>query len=152
MNAKVSVALLLLAVAAVSSKKISYQTCARSSLGHINYVDVTPCDQEPCVFRRGRKENITISFLPPDKAITEAKIYAYGIKGFLRIPLPLNHDVCQGYGLSCPLNTDLPLHLVFPVEINGKYPVPAGNYKLEVHMKDQNNDLVICGMIDLEVA
>ncbi|KAL9972355.1 hypothetical protein ACROYT_G018640, partial [Oculina patagonica] len=99
MNTKVSVALLLLAVAAVSSKTISFQKCGSSPFG---LVDITPCDQEPCVFRRGRRETITISFTAYD-VITEATIYAYGIKGFWRIPLPINHDACQGYGLTYPL-------------------------------------------------
>lgn len=116
-------------------------------------MDITPCDQEPCVFRRGRREIITISFTP-NKVITEATIYAYGIKGFWRIPLPINHDACQGYGLTCPLNGGIfsNYKLVFPLEISEMYPVPAGNYSLEILMKDQNNSLVFCGIIKLEVA
>ena len=149
MNVKVFFALLL-AVAAVSSKKISYQRCATSSRGRIIYVDVSPCDQEPCVFRRGSKETIRVSFIP-DELITEAKIYAYGIKpGFWRVPLPLDHNVCQGYGLTCPMKPIVPVNFVYSLNIKSMY--PPGYYRLEVLIKDQNDNLVICGIIGLEVA
>lgn len=159
MNAKVFFALLLLAVAAVSSKKISYQSCASSSLGllplwssrgRIVYVDVTPCDQTPCVFKRGSKEKLTISFIPSEE-ITDAKIYAYGIYRGRRIPLPLpDHNACQGYGLNCPLKSGVPAELVYNLEVKKMY--PRGSYKLEALIKDQNNNLVICAMIELKIA
>ncbi len=98
----------------------------------------------------GRKETITISFLPPDKVITEPTIYVNGIIGFLRFPLPVNHDACQGYGLTCPLKSYLLAKFVYSVDSVPS--VIAGNNKLELLIKDQNNNMVICGMIDLEVA
>ena len=152
MDAKLSFAVLLLAFAVASSKEISYQSCASSGVGRINYVDVSPCDREPCVFRRGRTETITISFTPNEE-ITSAKIYAYGYKGFLRLPLSLRPgpDACQGYGLTCPLKSFTPAKLEFPVEIKKMY-VPPGNYKVEVVIMNQNNRKVVCGSIELQVA
>lgn len=119
-------------------------------LGEIIFVDVTPCDQEPCVFRRGRQETVTIKFIPRE-VITSAKIYAYGMKGPVRISLPINHDACQGYGLTCPLKTGVQAELVFSAKLP-EYYIPPGEYALEAHIKDQNNNLVVCGKIDLEVA
>lgn len=119
-------------------------------LGEIIFVDVTPCDQEPCVFRRGRQETVTIKFIPRE-VITSAKIYAYGMKGPGRISLPINHDACQGYGLTCPLKTGVQAELVLSAKLP-EYYIPPGEYALEAHIKDQNNNLVVCGKIDLEVA
>lgn len=150
MDAKLSFVVLLLAFAVASSKEISYQSCASSGVGRINYVDITPCDREPCVFRRGSTETITISFTPNEE-ITRAEIFVYGIKGSLRIPLPLPSDACQGYGLTCPLKSFTPAKLEFPLEINGMY-VPPGNYKVEALIMDQNKQKVVCGSIELQAA
>lgn len=150
MNAKVSFFVLLLAVAVVSSKRISYQSCSSSSLVDIRYMDLTPCDEEPCVLRRGSKETVKIGFIPHE-VITEARIYAYGIFRGMRIPLPLqDRDVCQGYGLTCPLKSGVPAELVYNLEVKRMF--PSGNYKLEALIKDQNNNLVICGIVDLKLA
>ncbi|XP_078371826.1 NPC intracellular cholesterol transporter 2 homolog a-like [Oculina patagonica] len=164
MDVKISFALLLLAVAVVSPKKISFKSCASSShgqgffqfwssRGRIVYVDVTPCDQDPedpCVFRRGSKEKLTISFIPSDQ-ITNGKVYANAIYKGRRFPLPLpNHDACQGYGLTCPLKSGVPAELVYNLDVKKVF--PRGSYKLEALINDQNGNVVICGMIELKIA
>ena len=51
-----AVIMLLLAIDAISSKRIRHQSCTLQTRGEIMSVDVTPCDQDPCVLRRGVQE------------------------------------------------------------------------------------------------
>lgn len=87
----------------------------------------------------------------PRELITSAKIYANGMMGGAKIPLPINHDVCQGYGLSCPLKAGVEAELVFSVKLHAFY-IPRGEYAMEAYIKDQNGNLVVCVKINLEIA
>lgn len=150
MNANIFFAVMLLTIGAVSSKRIRYQSCGSQTRAEISSVDITPCDQDPCVFRRGKQETFTVKFIPRE-LITSAKIYANGMMGGAKIPLPINHDVCQGYGLSCPLKAGVEAELVFSVKLHAFY-IPRGEYAMEAYMKDQNGNLVVCVKINLEIA
>ena len=147
MNAKTSFACLLFAVAVVPSKEICYKNCASSCLGRINNLDITPCDREPCVFRKGSTKNITIDFTPYE-VMTSANVYAHVNNGLVKIPLTFNHDACRGHGLTCPLNRFLPVKLEFAVELKRMYP-PHGNHKAEVVIMNQDNQDVVCGSVEL---
>ena len=150
MNANIFFGLMLLTIDAVSSRRIRYQSCASQTLGEIISLDVTPCDQDPCVFRRGKQETVTVKFIPRE-TIASAKIYAIGLKGSAGLPLPINHDACQGYGLTCPLKAGVQAELVFSVKLPLIY-IPPGEYAMEAFIKDQNNNVVVCGKIALEIA
>ena len=151
MDANIFFAVMLLTIGVVSSKRISYQRCGGSQVhGEIISVDVTPCDQDPCVFRRGKQETFTIKFIPR-QLITSAKVYARGWKGSRSMPLPINHDACHGYGLSCPLKVGVQAELVFSVKPPAFY-IPRGEYAISAYIKDQNDSLVVCGKISLEIA
>lgn len=150
MNPIVSLVLLLFASPGVSSKTIDFQSCASPKFGKISSVDVTPCDEDPCVFKRGSNETVTITFTP-NEMVTEAKIFAYGIRGIFHVRLPIgNPDACQDHGLTCPLKSGVEVKLDYTAYVQES--CPTGKFKVEALMKDQNGDVVICGIINVEVA
>ena len=86
----------LLGIPAVFSKQIQFDSCKQQELEKITSVDVTPCDEELCVLKRGNNETVTIK-LTLHQVITAAKIYAYAIFGLVPVPLPLQDpDACEG--------------------------------------------------------
>lgn len=142
---------LAILIVAASTKKISFQNCAsEKGLAEISFVDVTPCYEDPCVIKRGSNETVTIKFVPHE-VVTRAKIEAYVSfwMGRFRLPLP-NPNLCEGYGLVCPLKKGVPVELAFTEEVSENY--PSGNYKLEADLKDQNGDKFICGIFHLTIA
>ena len=150
MNANIFFAIMLLSIDAVSSRRIEYQSCASQTRGEIISLDMTPCDQDPCVFRRGNQETFTMKFIPRE-TIASPKIYANGIMGSMSIPLSINPDACQGYGLNCPLMAGVEAELVFSMALPRFY-IPPGEYAIEAYIKDQNDNVVVCGKIFIEIA
>lgn len=145
-----SFAILLFAIAVVTSKKVHFQDCASQTHGKILYVDATPCDEDPCVFKRGSNETVTVKFIPGE-VITSGKLYLYAIRWGMRFSLPLpNPNACEGYGLACPLKSDVPVELAFTQEVSESF--PSGSFKLEAVLRDQNGDDVICGIFRLKIA
>ena len=140
----------LFTIATVYGKRISFDSCKQEELGEILFIDVTPCDQEPCVLKRGGNETVTINFIPHE-VVTVAKIYAYAIFGLVPVPLPLpDPDACEGHGLTCPLKTGTPVEFVYTEYLSPDF--PAGKLKLKADIKDQNSASIICGIVDLEIA
>lgn len=150
MNANIFFVIMLLTIGAVLSKRIRYQRCDSQARGAIISMDVTPCDQDPCVLRLGKQVTFSMKFIPRE-LVTSANIYAKGIKGSIPIPLPIKRNACQGYGLNCPLKAGVQAELVFSLKIPTFYML-RGEYRLEASIKDQNGNLVVCGKIDLELA
>ena len=147
----VSFFLILLAIPAVTSRKVQFQSCpSQKQLGKILSVDITPCEDDPCVFKIGRNETITTRFVPGE-VVQNGMIYLYAIKWGMRIPLPLpSKNVCKGYGLTCPLKSGDPVQITVAEEVP-EY-CPTGSYELEAVLEDQNGDTVVCGIIHLEIA
>lgn len=140
----------LLTFTTVLSKQISYNNCTGQELGEILSIDITPCDEEPCVLKRGGNETVTINFIPQE-AVSTAKIYAYAIFGLIPVPLPLpDPDACQGHGLTCPLKSGEAVEFVYTEYISEDFPV--GGLKLKAGIKDQNDNSIICGIVNLQIS
>ena len=151
MKAALFLVVSLLAVAAVSCKQISYQNCSSSTeeLAEIVSIDLTPCDDEPCVLKKGANETVTITFIPHE-VVTDAKIYAYAIFGLIPVPLPLpNPDACQKHGLTCPLKSGVQVEFVLTEYISLDF--PSGKLKLKAEIKDQDGKSLLCGIVPLEI-
>lgn len=140
---------IFLAVLATSvySKRVSYKNCSsQKQLGETIYMDVTPCDEDPCILKAGDNATITISFKPYE-TVTSAKLFAYADDYPLPIPKP---NACDGHGLACPLKVNTPVNLVFSQEIREYY--PSGTYTLEAGLKDQNGVIIICVVFHLKIV
>ena len=147
MRALISFLVLLLAVASVISKQISFQNCTESrELGEITSIDLTPCEQDPCILKLGSNETVTINFTPHE-VVTSAEINAYAIFGSERIPLPVpERDACQGHGLTCPLKSGVPVEFVYTISLSPDFPSGI-KLQLKVEFMDQDNNSLICGIV-----
>lgn len=144
----------LLVATTVSSKTISYGKCTAPDTtpenGEISSIDVTPCDEDPCVLKKGGNTTVTINFIPHE-VVTAAKIYAWAFIGFLPAPVPVpNPDACTGHGLTCPLKSGAQVELVYTMFISDD--LPSGSLKLDVGLKDQDDKSIICGKVSLTIA
>lgn len=153
MKAALVFAAFLLAVGTVSSKRISYGKCTAPDTtpenGEISTIDVSPCDEDPCVLKRGGNTTVTINFIPHE-AVTAAKIYAWAFLGLVPVSLPIpSSDACQGHGLTCPLKSGIQVELVYAMFISED--VPSGSFKLDAGLKDQNDKSIICGKVSLKL-
>lgn len=154
MKAALVFAVFLLAVGTVSSKRISYGKCTAPDTtpenGEISTIDVSPCDEDPCVLKRGGNTTVTINFIPHE-AVTAAKIYAWAFLGLVPVSLPVpSSDACQGHGLTCPLKSGIQVELVYAMFISED--VPSGSFKLDAGLKDQNDKSIICGKVSLKLV
>lgn len=154
MEAAVFFVAFLLAVATVSSRSISHGKCTAPNTtpenGEINAIDVSPCDEDPCVLKRGGNTTVTINFTPHE-AVTASKIFAWAFFGLLPVALPVpSSDACQGHGLTCPLKSEVQVELVYAMFISED--LPSGSLKLDAGLKDQNDKSIICGKVALELV
>jgi len=142
---------LMLSISEVNLREVPFQNCAsQKEHGEVTSVDVTPCDEDPCIFKHGTNETVAVSFIPHE-VVTRAKILAYAIKWGMRFPLPLpNPNACQGYGMTCPLKSSVPVKLTFTQEVSES--APSGSYKLEAILTDQNGDTIICGIFQIKIT
>ena len=144
----------LLAVGTVSSKSISYGNCTAPDTtpenGELTAIDVSPCDEDPCVLKRGGNATLTINFTSHEDVIA-AKIYAWVFFGLEPVAVPLpSPDACQGHGLSCPLKSGVQVELVSTIFISEFF--PSGSLKVDVGLSDQNGKSIICGKVAVELV
>ena len=105
-------------------------------------LDLTPCDSDPCVFKKGVNVTVSLDFIPTEE-ITSAKISVYAYLGILPIPLPLpNPNACEGYNLVCPLKPNVQDKFELIQEIASSF--PSGSFKIKVEVKDQNSNEALC--------
>ena len=144
----------LLVVATASSKTISYDKCTAPDTtpenGEISSIDVSPCDEDPCVLKRGSNTTVTIKFIPHE-VVAAAKVYAWAFFGLVPVPLPVpSSDACTGHGLTCPLKNGVQVEFVYSLFISQDF--PSGQLKLDAGLKDQDDKSIICGKVSLELA
>ena len=154
MKAALFLVAFLLGVEGLSSKSISYGKCTAPGTtpenGEISAVDVIPCDEDPCVLKRGGNTTVTIEFIPHE-AVTASKIYAWVFFGLVPVALPVpSSDACQGHGLTCPLKSGSQVELVYDLFISEDF--PTGSLKLDAGLNDQNGKSVVCGKVTLELV
>ena len=154
MKAALFLVAFLLAVGTVSAKSISYGKCTAPETtpenGEITAIDVSPCDEDPCVLKRGGNTTVTINFIPHED-VTTSKIYAWVFFGLVPVAVPVpSSDACQGHGLTCPLRTGVQVELVYSMFISEDF--PSGSLKLDAGLSDQNGKSIVCGKVALELV
>ena len=131
------------------SKEVPFQKCDKPS-GQLNSVDVTPCNGNPCIFKPGTNETVTVTFTP-NEVVSKGKIslYADTFLGWKKLPLR-NPNICEGYGLKCPLEKGVRQELSFTEQI--PQGLPSGIREVKAKLVDQNGGTVVCGIITVKIA
>ena len=131
------------------SKEVPFKECEKPS-GQLHSVDVTPCIGNPCIFKPGTTETVTVTFTP-NEVVSTGKISLYAKILFTWIKLPLkNPNVCEGHGVKCPLQEGVPVE----VSVTQQVPqgVPSGTRQLKAKLVDQNGGTVVCGIITVKIT
>ena len=119
---------------------IKYKACEMSA--SVGDVAISPCDQLPCSFERGKSAGIEIKF----KAVTDAQTLTSKVKGKigpLWIPFPLSKpDGCTSEGLSCPIKAGQEYVFKYELPISSAYPKISVPVSWE--LVDENGKDVVC--------
>ncbi|XP_065178240.1 NPC intracellular cholesterol transporter 2-like [Sycon ciliatum] len=93
----------------------------------VNFIDISPCTENPCALKRGSTYELTISLEtgPEPAEIPKLTTHVDAIIHGIPIPWPgFNYtDACKDCGLSCPLSPNkaysyaIPLNVISPIAI-----------------------------------
>lgn len=93
--------------------KMRFKPCSIAGYGAVKWVKISPCDQDPCIFKPMTDVTITVSAIAP-KDIRSAKLQAY-LEGMSR-PFPgFTMDICEQ--TRCPIRKGTPFQLSHTVKI-----------------------------------
>ena len=141
--------LLIISSEEILSREVPFTKCA-SPFGQLNSVDVTPCNGNPCIFKPGTTETVAVSFTP-NEVVSNGKIslYAKIFFGWMKLPLR-NPNICEGYGLKCPLEKGVRQELSVSKQV--PQGLPSGIREVKAKLVDQNGGTVVCGIITVEIT
>lgn len=126
----------------VIGKSVTFKKCKSEDITDVSSVDITPCDSEPCVFKKGSTVNTTVTFTqkkPQDGGKLEVFGMAFGVKVKLPVDQP---DICQGHNLECPLKAGKEYEFHLSMVVKGWFPpVPT---TVQADVKDKNGKVVMC--------
>ena len=100
------------------SRLMQFTPCATAGATAVQWVKITPCEVEPCIFKPMTEVTITVAVVAP-MDVTSAKLHAY-LPGMSQ-PFPgFAMDICKQ--VSCPIRKGTPLQLTQTVTVP---PVPT---------------------------
>ncbi|KAK2556058.1 Mite group 2 allergen Gly d 2.02 [Acropora cervicornis] len=138
--------LLITSIEETLSREVPFTKCP-SPFGLLNSVDVTPCNGNPCVFKPGTNETVTVTFTP-NEVVSKGDIHLYAKRGLIWIELPLkNPHIC--HELHCPLKKGVPETLSVTQQVPRI--LAPGTNELKADIVDQNGGMVVCGIIKVEI-
>lgn len=101
---------------------LEYKDCG-SHLSNISEIVVSGCKKVPCIFHRGSKVNVRITFVPKVE-IKNTTVIVWGLFSLVKIQFPIpNPDGCKNSGLTCPLKPNVPATYHVQLDIKNTYPV-----------------------------
>ncbi|KAL4238775.1 Phosphatidylglycerol/phosphatidylinositol transfer protein [Mactra antiquata] len=116
--------------------------------GTVSYVDLNPCDKDPCVLHHGTNATLALSFLAKENA-TEANSVVHGIIGGVPVPFPMPADGCTNHNLKCPIVAGTTIQYNNYIYISPEYPKIRVAVKMEI--QDENKQDIICFIIPLSI-
>ena len=132
-----------------SAKSVNFTDCG-SAVGKLVSIDISPCDQDPCVLKIGSTVTGTITFIPHERVVS-GTVHAYAFLGDYKMPLHLPYtDPCENYGMTCPLPNGKQQEMVVEQYIEEGFPAIKLTFMADV--TDQNDKMVFCGQLDLQIS
>eukprot|EP00117_Sycon_ciliatum_P049274 scpid92876/ scgid34958/ Epididymal secretory protein E1; 16.5 kDa secretory protein; Niemann Pick type C2 protein homolog len=121
----------------------------------VNYIDVSPCSEDPCSLQRGETYEMSISFeTGPEPSDIPALTYHFWpiIHGIPYIPPGFNRtDACRKSGLRCPLgaNTAYVYSTLLPVASTA---LPL-DITVEVGLRDETTHIdLLCKRFQVKIV
>ena len=121
------------------AKTVTFKDCG-SVEAVVHSVNITPCTNEPCDLKVGTNVTGTTTFTP-NEAVQSGEVKAWAIFGLTPVPLSfLNPNLCEGYGVTCPLKSKVAAKVVLKIFIR----FPPLSLILKTQVKDQNGSVLLC--------
>ncbi|CAG2113619.1 unnamed protein product, partial [Medioppia subpectinata] len=85
-------------------------------------VRVTPCTTNPCILTKGTTGTFEVVFEAPDDS-QRLTAQMSAIIGGLRLPAPhFDRNVCNGYGVQCPVTRGQEYRYKYVMKVLAEYP------------------------------
>ena len=119
-----AVAVLLLSLAlAGDARRIQYKDCGS---GEIQWVDVDPCDKEPCMFKKNTIVHVSAEVLAK-KDVSSATLKATVLLGDVEVEYPgIEPDVCKI--VKCPIKSGDRFTVNMDVEVADYFPAVSSSF------------------------
>lgn len=133
---------LTLCVSRSMAKQVKFKDCG-SAEGQIQSIDVVPCSADPCVLKIGTSITGTLTFIPKE-VVTRGQVKAWAIVSGFHVPIPPpgGKDVCENYGVTCPLKPGIALRVTIKEYLMSYF--PTGKITLKLQVTEQNSKILFC--------
>ena len=113
---------LVVLVAGANGKQIKFEDCSGDDkLAQVLSVDVEPCTEEPCVFKKGTTAKLTTVLKPTKKQINKASIDVTIALDDVKVPYPgIETDLCKK--VTCPLVPGQEYKIEYDVPVEDFFP------------------------------
>ncbi|GFN98954.1 epididymal secretory protein e1 [Plakobranchus ocellatus] len=146
MNPSTVLTVLCLGLAVAAAENIPIKDCG-SKLATITAIDISPCPQIPCPFKRGTTGNITVNFTSKAE-ITNATSVVHGIIAGVPVPFPLK-DKNACHNMKCPIQIGDKVVYKNGVPVLKSYPTIEVLVKYEIVSAGQD---VICFTVPVQIT
>lgn len=139
----------VLILSSVLAKKIQFEDCSDGlNLADIEYVDVEPCTEEPCIFKKGTTAKMTAK-LKSKADIADASIEVTVEMDEIEVPYPgIETDVCKK--VPCPIKIGQEMPLEYEIEVEDFFPEMI-TYMKWVATEDSSGKQIICAKAKIGV-
>ena len=133
-----------------TAKKVAFKDCG-SVEGQIQSIDVAPCSTDPCVLKIGTNVTGTLAFVSKE-VVTSGDVEAWAVMGDFPIPIPPpgGYDLCEGYGVTCPLKSGVAVEFQTTQYMESYF--PAGQVTLKGQVTEQNKKVLFCFELPLTLT
>ncbi|XP_055349322.1 NPC intracellular cholesterol transporter 2-like [Paramacrobiotus metropolitanus] len=147
---KVLLLIAAVCLASVYGKSVHFKDCG-SKGGQIQQVIITPCDKEPCTFKRGDTVSVEVDFQASVKsanATFQASAVIFGETIPLALPQP---DACELPNTKCPLTPGTKYEPTEQVQVPQDVPPIFIPFPLQVQLIGDNSLVLLCGEINVKI-
>lgn len=132
---------------ATHARQIDFKSC--NAANNVISVDLSPCDNLPCQFKKGTVVTVTIDF-NTSATVQNLTALVYGIVAGVPIPFALpKPDACHECNLTCPI---IPGEHVYRNNFNVLPSYPEIRLAIEWKMVDENRNPVVCVAFPLAIV
>lgn len=131
--------LLCIILTLITAKKIKFENCGPST---IDYVDIDPCDSEPCKFKHGQVAHIEGQGVSNSDSST-ATIKAIVMLDDVPVEVPdIDPDACKI--VDCPIVKGKSYKIVYDFTIEDFFPDVITNLTVTVTGDKGEEDIILC--------
>lgn len=83
-------------------RKVNFENCTKNDDVTVESLDINPCSEEPCIFHKGSTVSVTVMFTPLEE-VKSGELSVDAIAFGHRLPMVNKENICEGHGVTCPL-------------------------------------------------